>query len=99
MIGAGLVDEARAMYRYKGTNALNTVGYKELFRYLEGTLTLEEAVTLIKRNSRRYARRQITWFRKDPEIAWFLPDDREKIIEYINTRTGKDGDRTKTSQV
>ena len=91
MISAGLVDEARTVYRFKGTNALNTVGYKELFRYLEGALTLEEAIILIKRNSRRYARRQITWFRKYPDITWFSPDEQEQIIEYINTRISRNG--------
>lgn len=92
MIDAGLVEEARQMYRFKDTNALNTVGYKELFRYLEGAISLEEAVTLIKRNSRRYARRQITWFRKDPDITWFTPKDKVQIIEFISSCTGKAGD-------
>lgn len=91
MIGTGLVDEARAMYRHKDTNALNTVGYKEVFRHLEGALTLEEAVILIKRNTRRYARRQITWFRKYPDIAWFSPDEPGQIIEYIRARTRQCG--------
>ena len=83
MIGEGLVNEAKQNYPFRGLNALNTVGYKELFAYFEGKTNLEEAIDLIKRNSRRYARKQLTWFRKDTEINWFLPDQENKIIDFL----------------
>lgn len=70
MITAGLVDEVRSLLPYKNLNALQTVGYSELFDYFEGKLTLQEAVERIKINTRQYAKRQLTWFRKDPEIRW-----------------------------
>jgi tRNA dimethylallyltransferase len=84
MMETGLLDEARAWYEHKQLNALNTVGYRELFNYFDGKTSLEEAVELIKRNSRRYARKQISWFSRDPEMAWFHPDEEEKIIAHIN---------------
>jgi tRNA dimethylallyltransferase len=80
MIAAGLVDEARNLYPFRHLNALNTVGYKELFCHFDGTLTLDRAVINIKTNTRRYAKRQMTWLRKDPEITWIEP---EKILEYL----------------
>ncbi len=80
MLKVGLLEEAQNLISIKHLNALQTVGYKELFDFLEGKKTFDEAVDLIKRNSRRYAKRQLTWFRKDKEIQWFLPDDIEKII-------------------
>ena len=64
-------------------NALQTVGYRELFDYFDGKIPYDEAVRLIKRNSRRYAKRQLTWFRRDPEIRWFAPDDDEAILAAI----------------
>ena len=67
-------------------NSLQTVGYREMFDYFDGTTTREEAIELIKRNSRRYAKRQLTWFRRDEEFAWFHPADKEKIIEYIDAK-------------
>jgi tRNA dimethylallyltransferase len=67
---------------------LNTLGYKELFEYIDGNISLEETVGLIKRNSRHYAKRQMTWLARDTEIKWFHPDDRDPIIEYIISRTG-----------
>ena len=88
MMASGLVEEARALLPYRDTNALNTVGYKEVFRYLDGELSLGEATALIKRNSRRYARRQLTWFRKDKDIRWFSPGERDKIIDYIEQHCG-----------
>jgi tRNA dimethylallyltransferase len=88
MMASGLVEEVRALQQYRDTNALNTVGYKEVFRYLDGELSLEEATALIKRNSRRYARRQLTWFRKDKDIRWFSPGETEGIIDYIERRCG-----------
>ena len=67
MIADGLLEEAKSLYKYKGTNALNTVGYKEMFDYMEGKMTMEEAVEKIKVNTRRYAKRQITWFKREYE--------------------------------
>lgn len=72
MMENGLLEEARNLYSFKGLNALNTVGYKELFNYFDGTWTLDFAIQMIKQNSRRYAKKQLTWFNRDPEIAWRL---------------------------
>lgn len=83
MIEAGLVDEARGVYPLRGLNALNTVGYKQLFDYFDGRCTLDEAVEKIKSDTRRYCRKQQTWFRRDPDIRWFHPDDIEEIIRTI----------------
>jgi tRNA dimethylallyltransferase len=75
---------------YRDLNALNTVGYKELFDYLDGQISLDTATQLIKRNSRRYARRQLTWFNRDDEISWFRPDQFKQIMDHIhrNAKTG-----------
>lgn len=86
MLADGLEAEARALYPYRALNALQTVGYRELFDYFEGRTSYEEAVALIKRNSRRYAKRQLTWFRRDPEIRWFRPTDDAAMIEYIDSQ-------------
>lgn len=86
MIEQGLEQEARAVYHLRELNSLQTVGYREMFDYFDGTITLEEAIELIKRNSRRYAKRQMTWLRRDEEFAWFNPAEREKIIEYIDAK-------------
>ncbi len=83
MISNGLAEEARSVFSYKHLNSLNTVGYKEMFRYLEGEISLEEAADLIKRNTRKYARRQLTWFRKYNDMEWFEPDDAEPIYRHI----------------
>jgi tRNA dimethylallyltransferase len=83
MMEAGLLDEVHACRGFRESNALNTVGYKELFDYLDGTISLEVAIGLIKRNSRRYARRQLTWFNRDPEITWFRPDRFKEIMDHI----------------
>lgn len=83
MMKEGLLNEARNVYQLKDLNALNTVGYKELFKYIEGTWSLDEAVERIKGNTRRYARKQLTWYKKDPMIRWFHPNQREEIINYI----------------
>ncbi len=83
MMEAGLLDEARSCLVWRDLNALKTVGYKELFDYLDGRISLEEAIRLIKRNSRRYARRQLTWFNRDEKIAWFKPDQFGEILEHI----------------
>lgn len=82
MLAEGLEAEARALYPYRKLNALQTVGYKEFFDCFEGKTSYEEAVTLIKRNSRRYAKRQMTWFRRDPEIRWFRPEQTQEMITY-----------------
>ena len=83
MMANGLLEEVKTMYPKRSLNALNTVGYKELFDYLEGRWTLEEAVERIKGNTRRYARKQLTWYKKDEQICWFHPDERTTIIDYI----------------
>ena len=84
MMKDGLLDEVKALYPKKELNALNTVGYKELFDYLDGCWPLEEAVERIKGNTRRYARKQLTWFKKDEQIRWFHPDDKHSIINFIS---------------
>lgn len=84
MMEMGLLEEAKSVYQYRNLNSLNTVGYKELFSFFDGECSLEEAVDLIKRNSRRYARKQLTWFRRDKEINWFEPDQIAQIIEFCN---------------
>ena len=86
MVEEGLLEEAKAMYPKRELNALQTVGYRELFDHFDGNCTLEEAIELIKRNSRRYAKRQMTWFRRDEEIGWFAPSDLERIIEFITSK-------------
>lgn len=91
MINKGLVEEAKALYKHKNLNALNTVGYKELFDYFDGTISYERAIELIKRNTRRYAKRQITWFSRDKEIEWFHPNDQERIKQYILGHTRHPG--------
>lgn len=89
MMADGLLDEARRVYPMRHLNALNTVGYKELFRYFDGEWTLDEAIEKIKRNSRVYARKQMTWFKRDPEIHWFHPSEEAAIIRHIeNAITG-----------
>ena len=85
MVADGLVEEAHAMYPKRHLNALQTVGYREIFDHLDGKCSLEEAIELIKRNSRRYAKRQMTWFRRDERVGWFSPKDTNKIIEYIDS--------------
>ena len=86
MISEGLEAEARAMLPKRELNSLQTVGYREMFDYFDGRCSLDEAIELIKRNSRRYAKRQMTWFRRDGDIAWFSPHDIEPIISHIDTK-------------
>lgn len=86
MLADGLEAEARALYPYWELNALKTVGYREFFDYFDGRIGYDEAVELIKRNSRRYAKRQLTWFRRDSEIRWFAPDDDAAIIAYVGSK-------------
>ncbi len=86
MITDGLIKEAKTLFHYKNLNALQTVGYKELFRYFEGEYELDVAIEEIKKNTRRFAKRQGTWFRKDAAIKWFdYLDSHKQIIEYIHT--------------
>ncbi len=82
MMQQGMLDEARRVYPQRHLNSLNTVGFKELFKYLDGEWTLEEAVEKIKRNTRVYAKKQLTWFKKDPTIHWFHPDQQKEIIDF-----------------
>jgi tRNA dimethylallyltransferase len=83
MISDGLEDEARKLYDMRHLNALNTVGYREFFDFFDGKISREKAIDLIKRNSRRYAKRQMTWWARDKEIKWFHPDELGKIILFI----------------
>jgi len=83
MMQDGLLDEARQLLPYRRENALNTVGYKEMFAYLDGQWTLDEAVERMKGNTRRYARKQLTWLKRDPEIRWFPPDELQNIHDYV----------------
>lgn len=84
MMADGLEQEARAVYHLRHLNSLQTVGYKEMFDYFDGNISREEAVELVKRNSRRYAKRQLTWFRRDEQIRWFSPDDLDAIVKTID---------------
>ena len=83
MIAQGLFEEAKGLYAYRDKNALQTVGYQEIFGFIDGQYDREEAVRLLKRNSRRYAKRQLTWFKRDEQIRWFKPDDVSSMMEYI----------------
>ena len=83
MMEAGLEKEAASLYPQRHLNTLNTVGYREMFDYFDGKQTLEERIEKIKANTRKYARKQLTWFRKDPAIHWFHPDQEEEIIRLI----------------
>lgn len=85
MIEDGLVEEARSVINYRHTNALNTVGYKEIFNYIDGTWTLDTAVEKIKQNTRIYSRKQMTWFRRDESIHWFHPDESDQIKKLIES--------------
>ena len=86
MIEEGLLEEARRVYPYRTLNSLNTVGYKEMFNYLDGTWELPFAIEKIKQNSRIYSRKQMTWFKRDEEIQWFHPEQETEILDYINTK-------------
>jgi tRNA dimethylallyltransferase len=89
MMKLGLLDEARAMLQHRNLNALNTVGYKELFDYFDGKWSLDEAIEKIKTNTRRYAKRQMTWFKRDKEIQWFSPEKVEEIEIFLDNRLNK----------
>ena len=83
MIENGMVEEARLLLPYRSLNALNTVGYKELFRFFDGEWTMEEAIERIKGNTRRYARKQLTWYKKDNDIVWFDAAETDKVFMYL----------------
>ena len=86
MMNEGLLSEAKRMLPLRSDKALNTIGYKELFKYFDGLISLDEAVRQIQSNSREYARKQLTWFKKDEEMVWFHPDQFNDIIAYIDSR-------------
>ena len=83
MMATGLLQEAQALYGQRHLNALNTVGYKEMFCYMDGQWTLQEAVERMKGNTRRYARKQLTWYKRDEDMTWFDADNKEEILKYI----------------
>ena len=85
MIDDGIIEEAQRVYPKRMLNSLNTVGYKELFEYLDGLTTLDEAIFKIQSNTRRYARKQLTWYKRDAEMTWFSPDNIEEILNYLST--------------
>lgn len=89
MTAEGLEDEARSFYPHRELNSLQTVGYREFFEYFDGTISREEAIELIKRNSRRYAKRQMTWFGRYEDIEWFNPDDLKKITTHIDNEINR----------
>lgn len=83
MMKNGLLEEAKSLYPNRELNALQTVGYRELFEFIDGKTDLETAISEIKKNSRRYAKRQTTWYRKDERINWFSPDEKEKVLDFV----------------
>ena len=85
MIDDGMIEEAQRVYPKRMLNSLNTVGYKELFEYLDGLTTLDESIFKIQSNTRRYARKQLTWYKRDAEMTWFSPDNIEEILNYLST--------------
>ena len=85
MIDDGMIEEVQRVYPKRMLNSLNTVGYKELFEYLDGLTTLDEAIFKIQSNTRRYARKQLTWYKRDQEMTWFSPDNIEEILNYLYT--------------
>ena len=91
MIEQGLFEEAHGLYRHKNRQALQTVGYQEIFDFMDGKYDKDEAIRLLKRNSRRYAKRQLTWFKRDVDMHWFSSEQPEKIIDFIRHRTADTG--------
>ena len=85
MVEQGLFEEVRSVYHLKYLNSLNTVGYREIFAHFDGRSTRDEAIEQIQNNSRKYARKQLTWFRRDPEINWFEPDQYDEIVAFLNS--------------
>ena len=90
MMEDGLLEEAKSVYQYKDLNSLNTVGYKEMFKYLDGEWEQPFAIEKIKQNSRIYSRKQVTWFKRDTDITWFHPDDTDNIMSFIEERLNAD---------
>ena len=88
MIANGLIEESKTLLPYRNLNSLNTVGYKEIFAYFDGVFTLDEAIEKIKRNTRVYAKKQLTWFKRDESIVWFNPSDVDEIFKYIDAVVG-----------
>lgn len=86
MLECGLLEEVKSLYPFRAHQALQTVGYQEIFGFLDGHYDWEEAVRLLKRNSRRYAKRQLTWFRRDPAFTWFHPDEWDRIVRHVEER-------------
>jgi tRNA dimethylallyltransferase len=84
MLAEGLFEEAESLFEKRGLNALQTLGYTEIFDFLEGKYDKEELIRLLKRNSRRYAKRQLTWFRRDPLIHWFHPSEEREILAFLD---------------
>lgn len=89
MMENNLLGEAKSLYPFRHLNALRTVGYSELFRFLDGNFTLDEAVSQIKQHTRNFAKRQWTWFKKDVETKWFGPEDTEAVLEHIASRNSE----------
>lgn len=89
MMEEGLLEEAKRVYPYRSLNSLNTVGYKELFKFLDGEWELPFAIEKVKQNSRIYSRKQMTWFKRDADITWFHPDQETEIMEYISRQIGQ----------
>lgn len=89
MMAQGLLDEARSVLPYRHLNSLNTVGYKELFKYFDGEWELAFAIDKIKQNSRIYSRKQLTWFKRDESIRWFHPDEANAIMAHIEREMGR----------
>lgn len=87
MVQEGLIEEATQFFEHRHMNTLNTVGYKELYDYMEGNTTLEFAINLIKQDSRRYAKKQLSWFNRDKEINWFHPDEKKAIFDFVKSKT------------
>ena len=87
MMESGLLEEVKGLVPFRKYNALNTVGYSEIFAYLDGELTLHEAVEKIKQNTRRFAKRQLTWFRRDDSTVWFEPGQDHAVINYVIQKT------------
>ena len=86
MIENGLLNEVKGLFKFKNLNALNTIGYKEIFEYLENKISLDEAIEKIKTNTRRYAKRQITWYKSNKEVNWFSDDyDIKNILSMVNS--------------
>ena len=83
MLHLGFEQEARNVYPLRHLNSLNTVGYKEMFRYIGGEWSLQQAIEKIQRNTRVYAKKQLTWFQRDADIRWFHPDEEERILDFI----------------